>query len=891
MASDPFTQRRVRHITSIQIRNLTPFPLRDSVASAIAKPSYTPQFTHYGQYPDDLDLIVSKKRPRKVSVNSVSTRRSSKSEGNDQAGAAEPIVGGIFDASGRKQTDLKSEFVQGSSAKRYSMSTSTLRQQRPRATSISLNELHTSANTFTSTFRDSSQDALENIISSRLVETCLVVAVRRAQPVSVATSAQPSAFLCNGKEQSGSVQSSSQKSTTLRSNRLSLPVQDKTTLRCDSTVISRVSAAKSGGIMKAVSHVKSASSPNVRRHEMFTTGASLQARPGTEDGPTVTSETYMYISSTNPPSTNPSFSFDVNLLDKNLLNSVGHKFKLEVWGRSIYNKRTTNVRGKGKDKLKEGDMHQPEWRVIDSWFIDLEKLVPLPEDTGSQVYLPPNTPLITLSPFGQVYCLPHERDAYMRPPSPLPGYSSEPEYEVTKSGGLVAGIGETYGNWRGRQRDPLDVPESGVLRATTPTYQDLSKLVSLQSQVEDALSSLLKTQVETNDELKADVLSSLRREEQELSVVINDLKNNYVAVLKMSAELRKRIEQRSNDIKERRRMLASAQEQCYVLRSRRVHCELEIATERSRLGGLRRHFIPTRTALLSTLSTIFPIELRSPPDLLYAILDVPLPIPVSANDPAPPLSTPMHKNITEETVATALGYVAQVLQLLAAYLGKVLVYPVVYIGSRSLIRDNISAMIGPRMFPLFSKGVDTYRFEYGVFLLNKNIDMLMVDRDLRALDMRHTLPNLKNLMLTLTHGEVAQLVMYSANSSTTSFFEAESSRAQSTTPRASQQVQQTTERGSPPASGATTPTALSTTTETIKSGRQFLGLGTLTDFIRLRYPSTRSINSDGTEGANAGEGNHGISSQNDNDGVRGEEQAEDKMLPSPPHTTALVSSE
>ena len=29
----------------------------------------------------------------------------------------------------------------------------------------------------------------------------------------------------------------------------------------------------------------------------------------------------------------------------------------------------------------------------------------------------------------------------------------------------------------------------------------------------------------------------------------------------------------------------------------------------------------------------------------------------------------------------------------------------------------------------------------------------MLDRDLRALDMRHTLPNLKNLLLTLTDPE------------------------------------------------------------------------------------------------------------------------------------------
>lgn len=34
---------------------------------------------------------------------------------------------------------------------------------------------------------------------------------------------------------------------------------------------------------------------------------------------------------------------------------------------------------------------------------------------------------------------------------------------------------------------------------------------------------------------------------------------------------------------------------------------------------------------------------------------------------------------------------------------------------------------------------------------------LMADRDLRALDMRHTLPNLKNLLLTLTDGECASV--------------------------------------------------------------------------------------------------------------------------------------
>lgn len=37
----------------------------------------------------------------------------------------------------------------------------------------------------------------------------------------------------------------------------------------------------------------------------------------------------------------------------------------------------------------------------------------------------------------------------------------------------------------------------------------------------------------------------------------------------------------------------------------------------------------------------------------------------------------------------------------------------------------------------------------------------MSDRNLRALDIRHTLPNLKNLLLTLTNPDVIQLRLVS----------------------------------------------------------------------------------------------------------------------------------
>ena len=122
---------------------------------------------------------------------------------------------------------------------------------------------------------------------------------------------------------------------------------------------------------------------------------------------------------------------------------------------------------------------------------------------------------------------------------------------------------------------------------------------------------------------------------------------------------------------------------------------------RDSLSLLRSRLPLIRNSLFTSLALIYPIELLSPPDLLFTILGVPLPIPNGPTDPAPPLAVPTHKDITEDTVATALGYAAQVVQLLAAYLGMGLIYPVTCVGSRSLIKDGISAMVGPRMYGVF----------------------------------------------------------------------------------------------------------------------------------------------------------------------------------------------
>jgi hypothetical protein len=133
----------------------------------------------------------------------------------------------------------------------------------------------------------------------------------------------------------------------------------------------------------------------------------------------------------------------------------------------------------------------------------------------------------------------------------------------------------------------------------------------------------------------------------------------------------------------------------------------------------------------------------------------------------------------------------------------------------------------------------------------------MADRDLRALDMRHTLPNLKNLLLTLTDGEGAQLryvccvaspfdvfqfygcsISRSFNSAELSVTGLESPRAESpvengsTTPKPVYSVELPAEGNTPPASGSTTPT-----TEIGKKSRSFIGLSPIAGFLRARYPS------------------------------------------------------
>jgi len=101
----------------------------------------------------------------------------------------------------------------------------------------------------------------------------------------------------------------------------------------------------------------------------------------------------------------------------------------------------------------------------------------------------------------------------------------------------------------------------------------------------------------------------------------------------------------------------------------------------------------------------------------------------------------------EEQIAVGLGYVCHFVFMLAKHLDVPLRYEVTPKCSRSYITDKITSK---GQYPLYSYGVDRKRFEYAVFLLNKNIEQLLHSQGTEVpKSLRDTLPNLGALIVVL----------------------------------------------------------------------------------------------------------------------------------------------
>ena len=113
---------------------------------------------------------------------------------------------------------------------------------------------------------------------------------------------------------------------------------------------------------------------------------------------------------------------------------------------------------------------------------------------------------------------------------------------------------------------------------------------------------------------------------------------------------------------------------------------------------------------------------------------------------------PSHQleNLDDDHLAAALGHTSSLTQLLSQYLRLALPYPLSPQGSTSTVLDSISTTLGEphgdnnprRRFPLYRKGAVGYRFEYGVFLLGKDVEWLVGRSGGRLVDLREIAGNL-----------------------------------------------------------------------------------------------------------------------------------------------------
>ncbi|KAI8628937.1 putative UV radiation resistance protein [Xylariaceae sp. FL1651] len=278
---------------------------------------------------------------------------------------------------------------------------------------------------------------------------------------------------------------------------------------------------------------------------------------------------------------------------------------------------------------------------------------------------------------------------------------------------------------------------------STSSYNALMKLSHLNNSIQDALATREALTAQINSILEHTPHNPVPQAQESAR-----LASNYVSVQKRALrtaqtrrnDLQSSIQARRDAIKEGRSTQSKAADDVEHAQSKLPSSQTLISSTRESIHGQRRR-------VCEDLAHIFPIAPNpSGAPLSFSICGIPLP----NTDYDPTSSTS-----TEDSLSAGLGYVAQLTYALQFYLCVPLPYPVSPFGSRSSIRDDISLLAdAQRDFPLFLRGGATaqYRFDYGWFLLNKDIEALCVACGLKIVDIRHTLPNLKYLLYVCSAG-------------------------------------------------------------------------------------------------------------------------------------------
>ncbi|CRK33923.1 UV radiation resistance-associated protein like [Verticillium longisporum] len=301
--------------------------------------------------------------------------------------------------------------------------------------------------------------------------------------------------------------------------------------------------------------------------------------------------------------------------------------------------------------------------------------------------------------------------------------------------------------------------------ATLPTssYNALMKLATLDSSIQDALSTQEHITTQINE-----LLSKQPRNDAPLAEERVKLAQKYVSQQAKSVKsAEKRRDELKASLKARREAIAAGREAQAKAERDIVAAREPLESSKSMLAQTQEQIRGQRRRICSDLSNIFPITpCPSGEPLSFQICG--LPLQNTSYD------SPSSKNPNEDVMSAAFGHVAMLTHNLQYYLRHPLPYDINPFGSRSTIRDDISAFQDTpasrhthgassslennpaREFPLYlPRGGSTaahFRFDYAWFLLNKDIEALCAHQSLRVVDIRHSLPNLKYLLYVCSAG-------------------------------------------------------------------------------------------------------------------------------------------
>lgn len=248
--------------------------------------------------------------------------------------------------------------------------------------------------------RDTSQLGLENVLHSRLIETFITITIiDQSFSCGKVPSTTPSYLSSSAVPQHSSTPASARRSTIVASGSNTLPSRASLSKPRISSTIGSVGLRRVG---PSSGHAKSISVhaiPNGKaqrpsalktfqrapipsplttsKQESITSECSLEPEPNSDH--TTEPLTPDYLSPIHRPSTNPLFTIDakggIDFAPQADLS--GHTMKVEIWGRVFM---PLPIKGKGKEREDTAahiDVEEQEWKILETWDVDLNNLIPL----------------------------------------------------------------------------------------------------------------------------------------------------------------------------------------------------------------------------------------------------------------------------------------------------------------------------------------------------------------------------------------------------------------------------------------------------------------------------------------------------------------------------------